>query len=152
MTNVVKAKLRYLKIGPKKVRLVINLIRGKKVIRAIEILSTTNKKSAKPVLKLLMSAVANAKHNHKLVLEDLRVTMIKVDEGPALSRWMPKARGRATPLKLRTSHITLELSGLEEKEITKEKKEVKKTEKKSTKETVKKIAVKKPSLKGKSTK
>lgn len=98
-------------MGPRKVRLVADLVRGRSVRRAIDILSVTNKRPAKPLLKLLMSAVANAKHNFSLSQDGLKIASLTVDGGPMLKRWMPKAHGRATPVRERTSHINLVLSG-----------------------------------------
>lgn len=115
MTEV-NAKLRFLRMGPRKVRLVVDTIRGKKVLRALDILSVLPKKAALPILKLLNSAVANAKHNHSLAVEDLKISQIYVDGGPVLKRSMPKAQGRATPIRERTSHINLVLSTFEKKD------------------------------------
>lgn len=114
MVEVV-AKLRRLRIAPRKVRLVADLIRGKKVDEAINILTFLNKKAAKPVLKLLKSAIANAEHNFKLKKDNLFISKITVDEGPKFKRWMPRARGRADLILKRTSHITLVLSEKESK-------------------------------------
>jgi large subunit ribosomal protein L22 len=111
MQQLVTAKLSYLRMGPRKVRLVADLVRGRSVRRAIDILSVTNKRPAKPLLKLLMSAVANAKHNFSLAQDGLKIASLTVDGGPMLKRWMPKAHGRATPVRERTSHINLVLSG-----------------------------------------
>ena len=109
----VKAKLSFLRMGPRKVRLVADLMRGRKVSTAIDRLSLMNKKAARYLLKLLKSAVANAKNNFQLEVDNLRVKSITVDGGPVLKRWMPKAHGRATPIRERTSHINLVL--IEEK-------------------------------------
>ncbi len=106
----VKAKLSYLRQGPRKVRLVTDLIRGRKVSTALNSLALLNKRSALPILKLLNSAIANARHNFSLAPENLRVAKITVDGGPVLKRWMPKAHGRATPVRERTSHIQLVLT------------------------------------------
>ena len=125
MTQVT-AKLRFLRMSPRKVRLIVDMIRGKKVTRALDILSVMPKRAARPVLKLLNSAVANAKHNHSLNVEDLKVSQVYVDGGPVLKRWMPKAHGRATPIRERTSHINLFLGTMETK--AKAKKEEIKTE------------------------
>ncbi len=111
MKQLVTAKLSYLRMGPRKVRLVADLIRGRSVARAIDILTVTNKRPAKPLLKLLLSAVANAQHNFSLAQEGLKVTTLTVDGGPMLKRWMPKAHGRATPVRERTSHVNLVLTG-----------------------------------------
>ena len=120
----VTAKLRFLRMGPRKVRLIADMIRGKKVTRALDLLSVMPKRAARPVLKLLNSAVANAKHNHSLAVEDLKVAQIYVDGGPVLKRWMPKAHGRATPVRERTSHINLVL-GVMEKKVKSKKLEIK---------------------------
>lgn len=99
-------------MGPRKVRLVADMIRGRKIAKALEILVLSKKAAARPILKLLNSAVANAKHNNNLMAADLCVKTIMVDGGPMLKRWMPKAHGRATPIRERTSHITLGLGEL----------------------------------------
>ena len=118
----VKAKLNFLRMGPRKVRLVADLMRGRKVSMVIDRLSLMNKKAARYLLKLLKSAVANAKNNFQLEMETLRVKSITVDGGPVLKRWMPKAHGRATPIRERTSHINLILVG-EKVDNTKTKKQ-----------------------------
>ncbi len=105
----VTAKLSFLRMSPRKVRLVADLIRGKRVVKALEILSLSRKAAARPLVKLLNSAIANAKHNNKLEVENLVLKTIMVDGGPMLKRWMPKAHGRATPIRERTAHITMEL-------------------------------------------
>jgi large subunit ribosomal protein L22 len=119
----VTAKLSFLRIGPRKVRLIADLIRGKKVVKAIDMLSLSTKRAARPVMKLLKSAVANAKHNYDLQAEGLRIARISVDGGPVLKRWMPKAHGRATPVRERTSHINLVLTSNEEVKEDKKKKD-----------------------------
>jgi len=103
----VKAKLNYLRISPRKVRLVADLIRGKRVIEAQNILDFTLKRAAKPLKKLLNSAVANAEHNFHLKKEDLYIASLQVNEGPKLKRWRARARGRAVEIQKKTSHITL---------------------------------------------
>lgn len=141
------AKLKHLRISPRKVRLVIGLVRGLKVEDAIVQLEHSVKHAARPVLKLLQSAVANAKQNHSLMEETLVVKVAFVDEAATLHRWMPRAMGRATPLRKRGSHVTVVVEGevKEEKKAVKakktEKKEVKKETKPKTtkKETVKKV-------------
>lgn len=121
MTQVT-AKLRFLRMSPRKVRLIVDMIRGKKVTRALDLLSVMPKRAARPVLKLLNSAVANAKHNHSLNAEDLKVAQVYVDGGPVLKRWMPKAQGRATPIRERTSHINLVLGTMGSKAESEKKK------------------------------
>jgi large subunit ribosomal protein L22 len=108
----VKANLRYLRMAPRKVRLVADLIRGKGVEEAEKILSFTKKRAALPLLKLLKSAIANAKHNFNLDEKNLFVSKILVNEGPRLKRIFPRARGRADIRQKKISHITLILSEL----------------------------------------
>lgn len=105
----VSAKARRIRMSPKKVRLVANMVRGMDVSAAEAQLTFLNKAAARPVLKLIRSAKANAEHNFKLVGEDLYIKTIMVDGGPVMHRWMPRAFGRATPIKKRTSHITIVL-------------------------------------------
>ncbi len=106
----VHAKLRYLRMSPRKVRLVIDVIRGKSVNEAETRLLFLPKAAALPVLKLLRSAIANAEHNFKLSRESLHVKSVMADGGPTLHRWQPRAMGRAAPIRKRTAHITLVLS------------------------------------------
>ncbi len=120
------AKLKHLRIAPRKVRLVIGLIRGLKVEDAVIQLGFSKKSAALPVLKLLNSAVANAIHNHDLKIDTLVIKEAMVDEGATLHRWMPRAMGRATPLRKRSSHITLVLEG---EVVEKKNKKLKKSEK-----------------------
>jgi len=103
------AKLRYLRIAPRKVRLVADLIRKKKVEEAQTILNFTIKKAALPLLKLLNSAVANARNSIQLEAKNLYISKIIVDEGSKYKRWMPRARGVAYPIQKKTSHVTLVL-------------------------------------------
>lgn len=116
MSQQVTAQLNFLRTSPRKMRIIADLVRGKKVVRAMENLSLLNKKPAKYLLKLVKSAVANAKHNHSLAVEDLCIKTIMVDGGPVLKRFMPKAHGRATPVRERTSHITLVLEAVAKRE------------------------------------
>ncbi len=102
-----KAIAKFVRISPRKVRQVVNLIRGKKVSDALAILKFTPKGSTEPVTKVLKSAVANAEHNLELVADNLFVTEVFVDEGPTLKRIKPRAMGRADQIRKRSSHITL---------------------------------------------
>ncbi len=106
----IKVKLNNLRTAPRKTRQVIDLIRGKKAVEAQSILSFTVNKSARPVLKLLNSAIASAKHDFQIDESNLIVSEIFVDEGPKLKRWHPMSRGRAYPIIKRTSRITLVLN------------------------------------------
>ena len=117
----VKAKLNYLRIAPRKIRLVADMIRRKKVEEAQIILGFAKKRGARPLLKLLNSALANAKNNFQLDADNLYISKITVDEGPKLKRWMPRARGRASEIQKKTSHITLILNEI--KPSSKKKKE-----------------------------
>ncbi|HHV9724766.1 TPA: 50S ribosomal protein L22 [Escherichia coli] len=111
------AKHRHARSSAQKVRLVADLIRGKKVSQALDILTYTNKKAAVLVKKVLESAIANAEHNDGADIDDLKVTKIFVDEGPSMKRIMPRAKrimprakGRADRILKRTSHITVVVS------------------------------------------
>lgn len=106
----VKAQLKHLRIAPRKVRLVADAIRMKKVGEAMQILSFLPKRSSEPLQKLLHSAEANAKHNFNLDGADLYIAEIRVDAGPVLKRYSPRAMGRATLIRKKTSHITLILN------------------------------------------
>ena len=118
----VKAKAKYIHISPRKTRLVADILRGLTVEKALDQLTFINKGAVRPFSKLLNSAIANAENNFELTKSNLYIKEIKVDEGPTLKRWMPRARGRATPIRKRTSHIDLTLSELVESGKTKAKK------------------------------
>lgn len=105
----VKVHLRHLRISPRKVRLVVDVIRGMKVDEAMEQLKYIPKRSSAPVLKLLESAAASAGNDFKLNKGDLFISKVIVEEGPILKRSMPHAMGRAFPILKRTSNITLVL-------------------------------------------
>lgn len=111
MTQQATASLRYLRMTPRKIRLLADLVRGLSVNDARVQLTFSKKTAAKPLLKLVNSAVANATHNGGLKEETLKIAAITVDGGPMLKRWMPRAMGRATPIRKRTSHINITLSG-----------------------------------------
>lgn len=100
-----KAKLRYLRVAPRKTRLVVDLVRGKNVEEAINILTFTRRSASEPVRKLIESALANAESNDADV-DRLYVREIYVDEGPTLRRFRPRAMGRATRINKKTSHVT----------------------------------------------
>ncbi len=104
----VRAILRHTRTTPQKARLVANLIRGKNVNDAINILTFLQKRAANEFQKLLKSAIANAEENHKVLdVDDLVIKRVNVDEGVTWKRNMPRARGMATVIRKRTSHITL---------------------------------------------
>ena len=101
------ATVKYVRISSRKVRIVINLIRGKKVDEALAILRFTPKSASPVVEKLLNSAIANAEHNMGLSRDTLYVAEIFANQGPSLKRFMPRAKGSASPILKRTSQITV---------------------------------------------
>lgn len=110
-----RAILRFARVSPQKARLVADLVRGRDVADAIEMLSFTHKKTAPMIRRLVESAVANAEvsaqeRNEDLDIDDLYIKTIYVDAGPSLRRFRPRAQGRATPILKKTSHITVELA------------------------------------------
>ena len=102
-------------MSSRKVRLVIDLIRGARVEKAQTQLRFANKLAAEPVLKLLNSAIANAVHNFQLNKDELKITAITADEGPILDRWHPRAHGRAMPIRKRSTHISIILEAIPQK-------------------------------------
>ncbi len=144
-----KAELNYLKIAPRKVRLVADLIRGKEFEKAQNLLRFTRKKASLPLKKLLDQALANAKNNYPGVKEDnLLITKLIVNEGPAAKRRLPRARGKADIIKKRTSHIELVLDEID-KDVKDTIKKSKPKKKKKTKGKKEKKAKKKPKSKKK---
>jgi len=137
----VKAQLKFLKISPRKVRLLADTIRGLPTIEAEARLLLSPRRPKDSLLKLLRSAVANAKNNHKLDLETLFIKELRVDQGPMLKRWTPRSRGSIAGIQKKMSHVTIVL-GVSEKPYGKrfsivvpkhEKKEDKKEKRKKTK-------------------
>ena len=106
----IKAKVKHIHMSPRKVRLVVNVIRGWEVNKALDQLKFINKWAAKPIIKLINSAIANANNNYEIAKDNLYIKEIRVDEGATIHRWMPKAHGRATPIRKRTSHVYIVLS------------------------------------------
>ena len=102
-----KAFLRYVRISPRKVGIVCDLIRGKSVAQATAILMSTPKSASEPLMKLLKSAAANAENNHGMDPEKLYVSECFATGGPILKRIRPRARGRANRINKRTSHVTI---------------------------------------------
>ena len=109
-----KAFLKHLRISPRKVRLVVDLVRGMKAQRALEYLEFVNKKSSKPLIKLINSAVANSKFNYDIKEDNLYIKTITVGEGPTLKRWRARAFGKAAQIRKRTSHINLVLAEIKD--------------------------------------
>lgn len=117
----VTARLNYLRIAPRKVRLVADLIRGKGIEEAQATLNFASKRASIPLLKLLNQAIANAKNNFQMDPANLFISKITVDEGPKYKRWRARARGQAYEIQKKTSHVTLILD-----EVVKGKKKVRK--------------------------
>jgi large subunit ribosomal protein L22 len=107
---VVRAKARYVRVAPRKARLIADQIRGMPVDEARTLLAFSSRGAARDLARLLDSAAANAEANHELVADDLRIADVRVDEGPTLKRWRARARGRATPIHKRTSHLSVALT------------------------------------------
>ena len=107
---VVNARARYVRLAPRKARLVADQVRGLPIEDAIAILRFSNRGAARDIRKLIESAAANAEANHDLVADELRIKDIHVDEGPTLRRYRPRALGRATRINKRTSHIAVALT------------------------------------------
>ncbi|MEI6092888.1 MAG: 50S ribosomal protein L22 [bacterium] len=103
----VKVKTRYVRISPRKMRLVSDLVRGQMVGDAIGTLKFTNKRGAKMLLKTLMSAVSNAENKGTLDVDKLYVKKVWIDEGPTMKRSLPRAQGRATTIRKRMSHLNV---------------------------------------------
>lgn len=106
----IKAYARFIRIAPRKVRLVTNLVKGKPAVLAVRQLQFLNKAAALPVRKLIQSAIANATHNAKLESAALIIKSITADGGPILKRIAPRARGSAAPIRKRTTHISVVLT------------------------------------------
>lgn len=135
----VTVQLNYLHIAPRKVRLLVNALKGLSVNEAEAQLLFRPQRSSEPILKLLRSAVANAKQNRSINMNALIVENVRVDQGPMMKRFMPRAMGRATEIQKKMSHITLTLS---ERQYIKHPRftirvaeKAKKTKKKSVKKT-----------------
>ena len=105
-----KAHVNYVRISPRKVQVVLDLIRGKDVNTAAAILMQTPKAASEPVLKLLRSAIANAENNHAMNTDSLYVSGAHANPGPILKRFMPRAQGRAYRINKRTTHISIVVS------------------------------------------
>ena len=119
--------------SPRKVRLVATLMRGKTVKKALPVLNLLGKRASGPVKKLIDSAVANAVHNHQADKEDLYIAEIRVDESATLKRWRARARGRAFPIRKRTSRIFVRLEEMNREDVISAEKEEGKEVKRETK-------------------
>ena len=105
-----RAVLKFIRLSPQKGRLVADQIRGLPVERALEILQFSTKRAAKPVKKVLESAIANAEHNAGADVDELRVHVVEINEGPMLKRFHARAKGRGARILKRTSHISVTVS------------------------------------------
>jgi len=119
----VKAKVKFIKMSPTKIRLVANLIQKMPVEKALNQLRFINKLASGPVANLIKSAIANAEHNFELAKDNLFIKELTVSQGPTLKRSMPRAHGRATPIRKRTSHINLILGEIKPSGVAKTKKQ-----------------------------
>ena len=111
---VVRARARYVRVAPRKARLVADQVRGLHIEQARALLAFSPRGAAQDIQKLIDSAAANAENNHDLVGDEMRISSITVDEGPTLRRFRPRALGRATPINKRTSHIAVALTPVED--------------------------------------
>ncbi len=108
-----RATLRYLRIAPRKVRAVANIIRGKKLEDALAILEFTRRSAAAPLAKMLKAALANATNAENIDVDSLKIKEIQVDQGPTIKRYRPRAMGRATLVQKKTSHVSVLLEDAE---------------------------------------
>jgi ribosomal protein L22 len=111
---IVRASAKYVRIAPRKARLVADQVRGLHIEQARALLAFSPRDAARDIHKLIDSAAANAENNHDLVGDEMRISTITVDEGPTLRRFRPRALGRATPINKRTSHIAVALTPVED--------------------------------------
>jgi len=111
---VVRASARYVRIAPRKARLIADQVRGLHIEKARAVLQFSPRGAAHDIHKLIDSAAANAENNHDLIGDEMRISSITVDEGPTLRRFRPRAQGRATPIMKRTSHIAVALTPAED--------------------------------------
>ena len=110
MPVVVRASARYVRVAPRKARLVADQVRGLQIHRARALLEFSPRSAAEDIRKLIDSAASNAENNHELVADEMRIAEITVDEGPTMRRYRPRALGRATRINKRTSHISVALT------------------------------------------
>lgn len=111
---VVRASARYVRIAPRKARLIADQVRGLHIEKARALLQFSPRGAAEDIHKLIDSAASNAENNHDLIGDEMRISAITVDEGPTLKRFRPRAQGRATPIHKRTSHIAVALTPVED--------------------------------------
>ena len=109
-----RAIAKFIRVSPRKARMVVDLVRGKKLVEALAILRYTPNKATAAVTKVVKSAAANAEHNYEMDRDEIFISAIYVDQGPSLKRVMPRAMGRADIIKRKTSHITVVVSDKKE--------------------------------------
>jgi large subunit ribosomal protein L22 len=119
----IKANVKHLRTSARKTRLVVDLVRGMPVEKALDQLKFVNKRVTGSVSKLINSAIANAENAFELSKDNLFIKEIRVDEGATLKRWMPRAHGRATPIRKRTSHVSVVLGEIKDSGEKKAKKQ-----------------------------
>ena len=112
-TPLVRASARYLRVAPRKARLVADQVRGLSVLEAQELLDFSPRSAALDIRKLIESAASNAENNHDLVADEMEIAEIRVDQGPTLKRWRARARGRATRIEKKTCHVFVALKPTE---------------------------------------
>jgi large subunit ribosomal protein L22 len=113
----VRAQVKYVRSSAYKAREILDLIRGLPVARALEVLEFAERDIARTILKCLESAIANAEHNNSIPADELFVSACFADEGPTLKRWRPRARGRATRIRKRTTHVTIIVSRMSTEDL-----------------------------------
>jgi ribosomal protein L22 len=111
---VVRATAKYVRVAPRKARLIADQVRGMHIEQARALLAFSPRGAAQDIQKLINSAAANAENNHDLIGDEMKISSITVDEGPTLRRFRPRALGRATPINKRTSHIAVALTPVED--------------------------------------
>ena len=107
---MVRARARFVRVAPRKARLVADQVRGMPLPEARTLLAFSSRGAARDLARLIDSAAANAETNHELIADELRIAEISVDEGPTLKRWRARARGRATRIEKKTSHLSVALT------------------------------------------
>ncbi len=107
---LVRASAKYVRVSPRKARLIADQVRGKHIDDARSLLQFSPRSAADDIAKVIESAAANAEANHELIGDEMIVSEIRVDEGPTLKRFRPRAMGRATPIHKRTCHISVALT------------------------------------------
>jgi large subunit ribosomal protein L22 len=142
-TPEVRAQAKWVRMSPRKARLVVEHIRGRTVPEARTVLAFTQRAAAREVEKVLRSAIANAEANHGLVGDELVVSSAVVDEGPTMKRWRARARGRVARIRKPTCHITIKLQALETSPMTRAEPEPKAEEEKPKRTRKKAPAAKK---------